>query len=235
MAPKINTKAKPQTQTGNNDVAKSYNKFKEFSGKEYTGMSVGRSHKWNYDKGVWHDTKITPDIWGISYAVTKRRAGHAPTGSGASIGTDYHWLILAHQNVEKLNADDYSTAMTGLKFKIAHKRGGKDKWNVSAKTQRKYMVEFLTQILEQLKHEPVPLEFEISGVHYEGNAQPIEQTVHDGVYDVYEISLNDKILGLARRLKSGWKMELVADKKLVKSIGKAIEEWEEIHLKEEDV
>jgi hypothetical protein len=216
----------------NNEAAKSYNRFKEFGGKEYTGMSVGRSHKWNYDQGVWHDTKITPDLWGISYAVTKRRAGHAPTGSGASVGTDYHWMILAHQNVEKLNADDYSTAMTGLKFKIAHKRADKDKWNISAKTQRQHLIEFLTQMLDQLKQETIPLEFEIGGQLYNGEAQPIQQTMHDGIYDAYEITINDKTLGLARRLKSGWKMELVADKKLVKAIGKAIEQWEEVHAVE---
>jgi hypothetical protein len=224
MQTKNNIKSK--TSSKNKDVAKSYNRFKEFGGKEYTGMSVGRSHKWNYDQGIWHDTKITPDLWGISYAVTKRRAGHAPTGSGASVGTDYHWFILAHQNVEKLNADDYSTTMTGLKFKIAHKRADKDKWNVSAKTQRKYLIEFLSKMLEQLKHQPIPLEFEYDGIQYTGNAQPIEQTAHDGIYDVYEITLNDKILGLARHLKSGWKMELVTDKKMVKTIGKVIEEAE---------
>jgi hypothetical protein len=33
--------------------AKSYNSPKEFEGKRYTGMKIGRSHKWNYDKGVW--------------------------------------------------------------------------------------------------------------------------------------------------------------------------------------
>lgn len=32
------------------DLAKTYNKFKEFEGKQYTGMKVGRSHKWYYDK-----------------------------------------------------------------------------------------------------------------------------------------------------------------------------------------
>src|SRR5688500_2214820 len=92
--------------TDQKNVAQSYNKCKEFGGKGYTGISIGRSHKWYYDKGEWRDSKITPDLWSISYAVTKRRAGHAPKGSGASVGTDYHWFIIAHQNVEKLNADD---------------------------------------------------------------------------------------------------------------------------------
>jgi adenosine deaminase len=33
----------------------SYNKFKEFEGKKYTGMKVGRTHKWYYDKGEWKE------------------------------------------------------------------------------------------------------------------------------------------------------------------------------------
>ena len=56
------------------DLSKSYNEFKDFEGQHYTGMKVGRSHKWYYDKGEWKETKITPDLWEISYAVTKRRA-----------------------------------------------------------------------------------------------------------------------------------------------------------------
>jgi hypothetical protein len=36
-------------------IAKSYNKFKTFEGKQYTGMKVGRSHKWYYDKVEWKE------------------------------------------------------------------------------------------------------------------------------------------------------------------------------------
>src|SRR5690606_30324917 len=60
----------------------SYDKFKEYDGKVYSGMQIGRSHHWKYDAGDWRETKITPDLWEISYAVTKRRKGHAPEGSG---------------------------------------------------------------------------------------------------------------------------------------------------------
>src|SRR3569623_309976 len=86
------TKAK-----GKKDLSKAYNQYKFFNGQQYTGMKVGRSHKWNYDQGEWRETKITPDLWEISYAVTKRRAGKAPEGSGVPVGTGYHWYILAHQ------------------------------------------------------------------------------------------------------------------------------------------
>ena len=57
------------------DISASYNKFKQFEGKQHTSMKVGRSHKWYYDKGEWREKKITPDLWEISYSVTKRRAG----------------------------------------------------------------------------------------------------------------------------------------------------------------
>ena len=39
------------------DNSKSYNQFKEFQGKNYTGMKVGRTHKWYYDKGEWKEKK----------------------------------------------------------------------------------------------------------------------------------------------------------------------------------
>ena len=62
------------------DISKSYNQFKEFEGKKYTGMKVGRTHKWYYDKGEWKEKKVTPDKWQFNYNVTKRRAGTAPEG-----------------------------------------------------------------------------------------------------------------------------------------------------------
>src|SRR5215212_7430261 len=125
------------------DLSKTYNEYKDFEGHQYTGMKVGRSHKWYYDKGEWKETKITPDLWEVSYAVTKRRAGKAPEGSGVPVGTEYHWYILAHQNVKKLNANDYTTSLTGLKYKLAHKRADKEKWSASAKAQRKRLVQLM--------------------------------------------------------------------------------------------
>ena len=118
------------------DISKTYNQYKEFEGKQYTGMKVGRSHKWYYDKGEWKEKKIRPDKWEFTYAVTKRRAGHAPEGSGVPVGTEYHWYILAHQNVRKLDANNYTTSMTGLKYKLAHKRAEKEKWNSTDNAQR---------------------------------------------------------------------------------------------------
>src|SRR5262245_41206971 len=136
---------------GRSDRAVSYNEFKEYEGQKYTGMKIGRSHKWHYDKGEWKKTKVTPDLWQIGYAVTKRRAGHAPEGSGVPVGTQYHWYVLAHQNVAKQTANDYTTSHTGLKCKIAHKRAGGEKWSATPRTQRKRMITFLRSVLADLE------------------------------------------------------------------------------------
>ena len=152
------TSATPTTRrkaAAKSDEAVSYDEFKDYEGRKYTGMKIGRSHKWYYDKGEWKEKKITPDLWQISYAVTKRRAGRAPEGSGVPVGTEYHWYILAHQNVRKLNANDYTTSMAGLKFKIAHRRADSEKWSATAGTQRKRMVKFLREVIEDLER-PAP-------------------------------------------------------------------------------
>ena len=90
-------------------------------------------------------------MWQIGYAVTKRRAGRAPEGSGVPVGTEYHWYILAHQNTAKQTANDYTTSLTGLKFKIAHKRAGTGKWSATPRTQRKRMIMFLRSVLADLE------------------------------------------------------------------------------------
>ncbi|WPU65191.1 hypothetical protein [Peredibacter starrii] len=135
------------------DTVHTYNEYKEFEGQRYTGVKIGRGHKWNYDSGVWKERKITPDEWEINYNVTKRRAGKAPEGSGVPVGTQYHWYIIAHQNVTKLNANDYSTSMTGVKFKIAHKRADKETWSATTKTQKKRTLKFLKQLVADLEEQ----------------------------------------------------------------------------------
>src|SRR5207244_4480374 len=78
MNPKRRAPKAPKHNAVVKDSIATYDEFKEFEGRKYTGMKIGRSHKWYYDKGEWKETKITPDLWQISYAVTKRRAGRAP-------------------------------------------------------------------------------------------------------------------------------------------------------------
>jgi hypothetical protein len=137
------------------DISKSYNQFKEFQGKNYTGMRVGRTHKWYYDKGEWKEKKVTPDKWQFSYNVTKRRAGNAPEGSGVPVGTEYNWYILANQNVKKLDANNYTTSMIGLKYKLAHKRADRNNWSSSDNAQRKRLIEILEALIENIKKEMV--------------------------------------------------------------------------------
>lgn len=142
--------AKNKKQILEQDAAKTYNQFKVFEGKKYTGMRVGGRHKWYYEKGEWKETKVAPDRWEFSYAVPKRRAGHAPAGSGVPVGTEYHWYILAHQNVRKLDANTYTTALTGLKYKLAHKRAGKDTWSASDQAQRRHLIKILQEMIDDL-------------------------------------------------------------------------------------
>jgi hypothetical protein len=221
---KILTKASSASKPGR---TRSYDKLKDFNGTKYTGMAIGRSHKWNYDPGEWKESKITPDLWEFSFAVTKRRAYRAPTGSGAAVGTGYHWYILAHQNVFKLNANDYSTFMTGLKFKLAHKRSDKGAWNASAKAQRKRLIALLEENLEALRMEPIPLEFEFNGQTMKGEAVPVKSGCHGGICDQHQVSLNNEAVGLIRCAKSGWKMSGVADQKLIEAIGQELFLWYE--------
>lgn len=151
MAAKKNSSERKAGKQQASDEAVSYDEFKMYEGQRYTGMKIGRTHSWNYDPGRWKEKKITPDLWQINYAVTKRRAGRAPEGSGVPVGTEYHWYILAHQNVEKLNANDYTTSLAGLKFKIAHRRADSEKWSTTPKTQRKRMIRFLRDVIEDLE------------------------------------------------------------------------------------
>ena len=92
----------------------------------------------------------------------KRRAGHAPPGSGVPIDTEYHWYILAHQNVRKLDENTYTTAMTGLKYKLAHRRAGKETWSASEKAQRRHLIKILQEMIKDLSDEPEPTNGRVS-------------------------------------------------------------------------
>jgi hypothetical protein len=137
------------------NISKGYNEYKEFEGRKYTGMKVGGTHQWYYDRGEWKEKKIAPDKWEFTYATNKRRSWNAPEGSGVPVGTEYHWYILAHQNVRKLDANSYSTSMTGLKYKLAHKRVGIKRWSSTENAQREQLIQILEELVAQLKEEIV--------------------------------------------------------------------------------
>ncbi|KAL5045893.1 hypothetical protein BDW71DRAFT_72383 [Aspergillus fruticulosus] len=124
--------------------ARGYNALKSYKGQYYSGMAVGGSHTWNYDQGVWKETKEEPDLWRIDYRTNKRRARKAPQGSGAPVGTEYHWLIVGHQYVKKVDANTYETVLEGSKYKLAYKSAASNSWSVpTVKKQREREVELL--------------------------------------------------------------------------------------------
>jgi len=219
-------KSTPQRKMKRN-IAASYNEVKHYNGTQYSGMQIGRSHKWHYDEGEWTETKITPDLWEISYAVTKRRVGHAPEGSGVPVGTGYNWYIMAHQVVKKLNANDYTTVMNGLKYKLAHKRAGKENWNATAPTQRKNLINFLKELILQLQKAPVPLQFEYGEKKWKGEALPVPLTCKDNVCYELDVTLNGEPVGIIHRAKNGWRIKHIDDQKFVDAIGEQIMLWYE--------
>lgn len=99
-----------------------YDDMKEYRGRAYSGMSIGGRHVWEYPNGLWDERKVAPDRWEFTFSSVKRRARSAPEGSGVPPGSQYHWYILAHQRVRKLDQDAYETFMQGVKYKVAHKR-----------------------------------------------------------------------------------------------------------------
>jgi len=135
------------------NVFASYDAVKEFQGRKYTGMRVGGNHSWYYEQGEWEETKVAPDKWRFTYAVNKRRKWDAPDGSGAPTGTEYHWYILAQQNVRKLNANEYTTSMKGVKYKLAHRRPGNEEWSTSGRGQLRRLIMILEENIIQLRQE----------------------------------------------------------------------------------
>src|SRR5512139_2687910 len=128
--------------------------MKTFKGKVYTGMSIGGTHTWDYPHGVWQEQKVAPDRWLFSFRSEKKRSRKAPEGSGALPGTEYHWFILAHQRVRKVDQDTYETIMQGVKYKIAHKRPYWRRWSTEYpdnEPEREILIRILEQYLTELK------------------------------------------------------------------------------------
>lgn len=226
-------KKNPKTGNGSGkDYSKSYNRYKEYKGKRYTGMTIGRTHRWYYDKSDWKEKKITPDKWEFTYSTTKRRAGRAPEGSGAPVGTGYHWFILAHQFVDKLNANDYSTQMVGLKYKLAHKRASGQKWSASDEKRRKELISILKALIADLEKEPeqiepIALNFEHGKKIYTGTGIPVLTSCDEGICQHFDITLNDEHVGILRRAEDKWKISEIKSQSLVNALGHEVEAWYE--------
>lgn len=125
-----------------------FDDLKEFEGRTYTGMAVGGEHSWIYPSGLWRERKLAPDRWEFTFTSIKHRERSAPPGSGVPIGTRYHWYILAHQWVRKIDADAYHTFMSGVKYKVAHRRPNWRKWSCEYPEQPSERMK-ITAILEE--------------------------------------------------------------------------------------
>lgn len=99
-----------------------YDDLKEHDGDTYTGVRVGDGHDWRYPHGRWREAKTAPDRWRVTFTADKHRQRPAPPGSGADVDTRYHWYLIAHQRVRKLDKDTYATRLEGHKFKLGHRR-----------------------------------------------------------------------------------------------------------------
>lgn len=125
-----------------------YDDLKEHEGRTYTGMPVGGTHEWRYPGGRWRERKVAPDEWEVLFSSLKERTTPAPPGSGARPGTRYHWYLLCHQRVEKLDTDRYSTLMEGTKWKVGHKRPHWTRWSHEYPDQAS-AAETVVRILEE--------------------------------------------------------------------------------------
>lgn len=134
----------------------SYDEAKSFEGRTYSGMAVGGRHDWDYPDGRWKERKLAPERWSFGFRATKRRRTHAPAGSGAPPGTMFHWYVLAHQRVRKVDEDTYQTFMEGEKFKIAHRRPNWRRWSTEyhgRPTARQRTIAALRATLEDLERD----------------------------------------------------------------------------------
>lgn len=133
-----------------------FDDLKEFRGQVYAGMPVGGMHVWEYPRGIWQERKVAPDRWTFTFRSEKKRSRPAPAGSGALPGTRYHWFIVAHQRVEKLDADTYATVMEGVKYKVAHQRPHWRGWSTDypdSEPERAILIRILEAELAMLKAE----------------------------------------------------------------------------------
>lgn len=136
-----------------NENRKYYNSLKKYNGQEYSGMTVGGQHSWDYNGGIWNEVKVTPNKWRFEFTCNKYRKHPAPPRTGAPDKTEYHWYILADQKVMKIDENTYQTVMNGLKFKIGHKRPNWNFWsyNYHNEAYEDKIIEILEDVIEKLK------------------------------------------------------------------------------------
>lgn len=138
------------------EINEAFNAMKQFQGQKYTGMRIGGEHNWLYPNGRWHEKKVAPNEWQFRFQCTKGRKRAAPTGSGASLNTQYYWYIIADQEAIKTDTDTYETIMHGSKFKVGHKRPQWRKRSFEYPEQKPYkqqVIEYLKETIRRLEEE----------------------------------------------------------------------------------
>lgn len=131
-----------------------YDELKEFEGEEYSGMPVGGQHTWHYTDALWRERKVAPDAWEFTFTSVKKRDRPAPVGSGAAIFSEYHWYLLAHQWARKIDTDSYTTFMSGMKYRVAHKRPHWRAWSSAypgAEAERDRIIDILEAALARVR------------------------------------------------------------------------------------
>ncbi|GAB4326285.1 MAG: hypothetical protein Kow0069_32740 [Promethearchaeota archaeon] len=130
-----------------------YDELKVHGRRVYSGMRVGGRHSWVYPNGRWTEAKVEPDLWKVRFNSLKTRVREAPAGSGAPVGTQYHWFVVADQLATKRDANTYQTTMEGLKFKVGHKRTSwrRFSYEYEGNSYEDRVIEFLEDTLARLK------------------------------------------------------------------------------------
>jgi hypothetical protein len=131
-----------------------YDDVKDFEGRPYSGMSVGGTHDWDYPDGRWIERKVAPDRWKVNFTSSKRRRRAAPEGSGAAPGTKFHWFLVGHQRVRKVDEDTYQTLFEATKWKVGHRRPHWRKWSSEYPEQtpaRDRVIAILEETLAELR------------------------------------------------------------------------------------
>jgi hypothetical protein len=52
-----------------------------------------------------------------------------------------------------MDVNTYTTAMTGTKYKIAHKRAEQENWSIAERAQKRRLIHILERLVDQLKQE----------------------------------------------------------------------------------
>ena len=129
----------------------SYDAFKDYEGRRYTGMKIGRGHKWRYDEGDWIEKKLR---------LKNGRSGSRPSSADAATHprarafrrapstTGTCWPIRARASSTRTPTRPTWSATNS---ELAHKRADKGTWSASEKARRAHLIKILKQMIADLE------------------------------------------------------------------------------------